>query len=183
MAIQYSKGASTPPLPVGKYAAGIAKIAVLGTHDDPFNAGKTKTEVFFEFAVLNPDTGKTVPLMRTCTPSMFEKSKLVDLIETVDDDFEGKDLNALLGKSLQVRVEHSDKGRAKISKWYPEAQEVPIGETVYFDFDPVDEDALARMPDWVQKKIQDSPEWRAYEKSKDASADLDDALDEIGDLV
>ena len=183
MVITFSKGASAPSIPVGKYPAQISKIGTLGTHPDPFNDGKSKQELYIEFSVLDPETGEVRPLMKTVTLSFHEDSNLTDLVETITDDFEGKGLDQLLGLSCQIKVDHTDKGRAKISKWYPPKDDIDLEiETVYFDFDPVDESALGKMPDWCQKKIQDSPEWAKYLESKDARDDLDDALDDLGDL-
>ena len=184
MAITFNKGVSTPSIPVGKYPAKISKIGTLGTHPDKFDDGKPKPELYIEFSVLDQDTGEVRPLMKTVRLSFHEDSNLTDLIETIADDFEGKGLDQLLGLSCQIKVDHTDKGRAKISKWYPLKDAIDLKvETVYFDFNPVDEDALGKLPDWCQKKIQDSPEWAKYQKSKGASAELDDALDDFGDLA
>jgi hypothetical protein len=182
MAITFNKGVSTPSIPVGKYPAKISKIGTLGTHPDKFDDGKPKPELYIEFSVLDQDTGEVRPLMKTVRLSFHEDSNLTDLIETITDDFEGKGLDQLLGLSCQIKVDHTDKGRAKVSKWYPSKDDIDLEiDPVYFDFDS-DESALAKLPDWVQKKIQDSPEWAKYQKSADSSAELADALDDLGDM-
>ena len=183
MAIKYVKGQKTPPLPAGVYDAVIVEVADIGTSQSVFDPTKERHELYLGVEVVVPDTSKHRKMFKTMTLSFHPDSALTAFIETLfGDDTEEFDLDKLPGTPCQIGVVVKDE-KSRIDAWYPakDTSGVPAQDPVYFDLETLDEDAMSALPEWIQKKIEESNEWKARKRAEqDLKEFNDDIPDDLG---
>ncbi len=117
-------------------------------------------------------------MIKTVTLSFHPDAALTGVMETLfGDAAEGTDLDQLRGKACRVGVSCKE-DKSKIDNWYPAQGPAlePQQDPVYFDLDSRDEDTMSNLPEWVQKRIEESNEWKVLER---AAQDLEEFNDDI----
>lgn len=109
---------------------------------------------------------KPVVIGKKYTFSMYEKANLAKDIEswfgeTQPEDF---DFEECVGKSAQINVIHKISGSwneyAKINSVLSLDEDLePFNETYLFDLDNFDQSIFDKLPEFMQKDIQNSPEY------------------------
>ena len=181
MAIKYRKGAKSEPVPAGVYNAVIVEVADLGTAINIFEPPKERNELYLGVEIEIPGAAKRRKMIRTVTLSFRPDAILTEIMETLyGDEADGMDFDQMLGTACRVGVVCKE-GKSKIDAWY-RAQGIelkPEQDPVYFDFDTCDLDAMSALPEWVQRRIEESNEWKARDRAR---KDLEDFNDDIPDL-
>lgn len=153
------------------------QVVDLGTSDNGFGNLSRKVRIGWELVDQKMKDERPFVIGKFYTLSLHEKSNLrKDLVawrnkEFTKDELAGFALKNLLGAWCTLGIAHvekNDKTRAQItsiagiSKREKEAvKEIkPYNEPVYFDFAEYDQDAFNKIPEWIQKYILESVEWK-----------------------
>jgi hypothetical protein len=196
-----AKGGDFKPLPEGVYVATCYSIIDLGTHvsdkfKDKAGAFKVQRKVLFGWEVPEERIdverdGKSVNLPRAIsrkyTLSLHEKAELRKTLEAwrgkafTAAELEGFDVKAVLGASCQLQVvhEHSEDGKtwANIGAIMalPKGMPRPKAENplTFFSFDDWDKktESIPALPEWVDKILQESEEFKAAQGGTQESAE------------
>ena len=191
MAYEFKQAVFTP-VPEGVHLALIDQFAFIGTCTSPWG---NRDEVFvrWEFPEVRTDNGEPYTLFRTYNASLSEKSNFRKVVETainrrltkMDKPYTFDRVAEWdIGKPVQLHVVHEEKEgkiRAKIEAVIP-ASGVNGAELhfapVFYDVTEHDEDAFAKLSDWLQEKIQAAPEWNPGRKEKEP-LELNDSNEHI----
>lgn len=185
----------TPPVPEGSYPAVCCGLVDIGTQRVSYKDAEREQKqitVMWELVgetIERPD-GTLEPrvISKTYTKSLHERSSLYkDLVSWRGREFTPEELNAfdlrsVLGAPCLLSIVHrkAETGTyANISSIMrlPRGMEAPKGERAPLLFDVEDgaPEELARLPEWLQKRVRDSAEWSAREPASDADfVDADD---------
>ena len=109
---------------------------------------------------------------------------------TQAEDEEGFDPFSMLGKAVIGTIIHkkalsSGKERAEVAAWAPvpegtEIPEAPENKLIKFSWDHFNRDTLLALPDWIQKKIQESSQYKAGINVQMAAQDAGNAAEHPG---
>ena len=195
-------------LAVGQYEGVCYRIVDMGTRmEPPFKEGdkpkkRTTVNITFELPTEKMEDGRPLSISRTYTQSLFESSALrKDLVSWrgknfTPDEEAGFDISNLLGKNALIEVAHTANGKAKIGGIFkPDGgvQETPThNELVAFDMDVYcDEfngnssektkamcDIFDTLPEWQQRDIEDSFEYKAANKNDNATVEEAEVVEE-----
>lgn len=170
-------------VPSGNHIATCYQVIDLGTVEGQYEGQPTfkrKVRLTFELPnelrVFKPENGKQpMVISREFTFSMHENSALRPFIQswigkTINDDDARKfDFSSLCGMSGLLNVLHkneSGKTFANISTMTPLIAGMPSPapinpQTIIFldDFENFNWDGYNALPEWLQKKVAESPEW------------------------
>jgi hypothetical protein len=112
--------------------------------------------------------GRPFTISRQFTASLHRQSALRPFLETwrgspfTKEQLQGFDLQDMLGKACQILVQHQpssdgSKTFANVASALPLAKDAkpiePQNELIYFDMENPDMAAKAKLPEWIQKKI------------------------------
>ena len=192
-------------LAVGQYEGVCYRIVDMGTRmEPPFKEGdkpkkRTTVNITFELPNEKMEDGRPLSISRTYTQSLFESSALrKDLVSWrgknfTPDEEAGFDISNLLGKNALIEVAHTVNGKAKIGGIFkPDCgvQDTPThNELTAFDMDVYcDEfngnssdktkamcDVFESLPEWQQKDIEDSFEYKAANEGNNESKEVEEA--------
>jgi hypothetical protein len=170
-------------VPSGNHIATCYQVIDLGTIEGQWEGQPTfkrKVRLTFELPnelrVFNPDNGKQpMVISREFTLSMHENSVLRPFIQSWigktmnDDDARKFDISSLCGMSGLLNIIHASKdGKtyANISTMTPLIAGMPAPapinpQTIIFldDFENFNWDGYNDLPEFMQKKVAESPEW------------------------
>lgn len=178
-----SAGNSQPRLlpPAGTHIARSYQILDLGTHDREWKGKHRKSheiriswELPLEKAVFDPDKGEQpFSISKTYTLSLNEKANLRHDLENwrgrpfTEEELEAFDVAKVLGVACMVTVTHVTKGDKTYANVTavtatPKGYPVPaaINKPVEFSLDDHDEAVFRALPEFLQKIIQESDEWK-----------------------
>jgi hypothetical protein len=200
-------------VPAGTHFARIFKIIDLGSQKDEYmgvdRGFKRVFSISFEFPkithIFKEEKGKQ-PLARSkdfkfsfTSKDSTVKSALTELVEAVGDDpyKGGYNIFSLLGKPLQVKVEHKlDKNEIErdrisgFSKLSDEQQEmadlkpeiysqVNDSQYLYLELSSFDQEIFDNLPKWIKEKIESSKEYQELNKTLKPVLNTDEDLPEI----
>ena len=158
-------------IPVGTYQARIIGIVELGFQETTYKGKyKRQRQVAFLFDVYENQTAKPVVIGKSYTMSICENANLRKAINSIrgrdftEEELGDWDLKQLLDMPCTVSVGQYEKNGFKNAKIVQvgmpvEGSTVPEStkEHIYFDMDDYDTwKSFARMPKWVQLKINNS---------------------------
>lgn len=180
--VKDSGGSKFPPLPAGSYSAMCYGIVGLGTTFNP-TFGNHQTKVMFMWELPEERVeidGESVPrtITETYTMSLNEKGNLRKMLEGwrgvpfSPEELKGFGLSKVLGKpclvSTILKAKQNGDEFAKISSItrLPKGMPVPTrceNDIILWDIaNPECSLAeMAKLPEWVQKRIHESDEYRA----------------------
>lgn len=177
------KPTSTRPLPPdGMHVARCYSMIDLGTHETTGAFGTKRQrkirlsfELPTELCVFSEEKGEQpFTIHQTFTFSMHEKAALRKFLTTwrgkafTDEEANAFDVAKLLNVPAYINIVHQERGDktyaniANANK-LPKGTTCPerINEAVEFSLDTYDEEIYAGFPEWLQKEIADSEEYRA----------------------
>lgn len=151
-------------------------IVVLGLQIGEYKGKKTlsqKVQIFFKLNNFFWLIGKLYTL------SMGQQANLRRDLENWFGPFESDDaanefdLEQILGKRCCVDITHkpgASRTYANIQRILPPAEEgdaevIPENELFCFDIHSPDMEVFARLPAWVQRQLEDSPEWGVHQQA------------------
>jgi hypothetical protein len=167
-------------IPAGTHLAVLYSIVDLGTQEntfDPTNGPKRMVRLTWEFPKKRADfDGQSNPLVlsKELSFSMFEKATLRKIVEAmIGESLSDKaaydfDFNKILGAGCLISVKHiKSKDGTKTYNSYSGCTPLmegmttpkPENKTTIYSVDEGESAVFASLPEWLQKKIQDSPEW------------------------
>ena len=202
MSLFASAAAATkfPPIEQGTYPAICTALVDIGNqYSEKFDKSTHKVVIQWEIPseVIDTDDGqKTRVQSETYTLSLNEKAALRKVLESwrgrqfTEEELKRFDLRNILGVPCLITIIHRDSPNgntyanvssvSKMPKGFPN----PAGTIVPWSFDLDDPDALEKigeLPGWLQKRVEASEEYKAYQVKKeldpDTYAEVDD--DEI----
>lgn len=188
-----------PPIPEGSYPAVCCGLVCIGTQRVSYKDAEKEQK---QITVMWELVGETVELSdgsveprtisKTYTQSLHERSSLYkDLVSWRGREFTGEELNAFDLRSvlrapclLSIVHRKTENGvYANISSIMrlPRGMEAPKGERepILFDVEECETGELSKLPEWLQKRVRESAEWKS--KGLDA-ADFVDDTDDDGEL-
>lgn len=175
----------------GSHSAVCYKIVDVGTQEDNYQGKKTSARKAYIFWELSDRTseGQRFSVFQSYTLSMGKKANLRKLINNwrgtplTDEQAEAFQMEKLLGAFCIVKlVEKNDKiyvasggdgvGHLEQKLWPVMPPIEPENEKSIFSLDPGEFDIVAfhALPEWLKKKIIQSPEWDALQKAKNEAA-------------
>jgi hypothetical protein len=187
----------TPP-PAGNHLAICTGVVELGLQPGSAQFPDPKHQVYIRFELPDVPTSEEnpAPMMtgRTFTASMNEKANLRKFIESwfskpfaSDTAAERFDLKDLMGRRCLLNITHKErdgKTRAKVENATPlpkgmSSTQHQHNANVYYSLEESSEADLARVPEWLQKKINErlaQPGGLAKAKPVDTGDDPDDLI-------
>lgn len=168
------------PAPAGNHVARCFSIVDLGTQKREFNGEVKHTrqvKVTWELptekkSFKDGDPERPYVVSRDYTPSLNPKSRLKQDLESwrgkpfTAEELEGFDLANILDKTCLLNVIHNERGYAEIASISPIVKGVSVperhNELVNFDLTNFDMAVFNKLPEFVRKKIQDSPEYKKH---------------------
>ena len=183
--------ASGPSVEAGLHPAVCVGLFDIGTHvDEQFGKAKRKYVLQFELPDQPPVKRDGQPdeprcLSKTLTASMHPKGQLRPMVESwfgkafpSDEAANTFDVSKLVGRACQINVVHQvkgDKTYANIGSVLPApkgqqiaAKSVPTTFTVT-QLDHPDDLKAAELPEWLEKKVVNSEEWKKLLHSQSGS--------------
>lgn len=206
-----SAGGDFEIAPEGVFLARCYKMVDVGTQEETGAFGtKQNRKVYFWWELLQDDDGESVlmedgqpfSIMNSYKLSMHQKSNLRKHVDSwrgkklTEEEAADFDITVLLDKYCKIQVTHStskdgQKTYANIeaimtTKKKPEG----VNEISAFSIENPDMDVFNDLPEWIQNKIEDAPEWSDAEvevpekpaanaKKKAVAANSNDDDDEI----
>jgi hypothetical protein len=169
--------------PEGMYDAICLWVLDLGTHDDPYNRGKTKNKIFWSFEL--PTYRVTVDRdgvqkevagtqSRFLNNSLGKKADMRKLLESwrgqgfTAEELKGFKYKTLVGVPCQLLIKHVEKQDGSIKDEITDILKPseagkamkPEGKLTYFDFDE-DEPWPEHIPDGITKIAMESYDWKS----------------------
>lgn len=185
LTVKRKKENRVPPVAGGSYAAACVGIIDIGEQYEKFKdekQGKYVSKVIFLFELLGETVnvdGEHKPrwLSMEMTQSLHERSKLYKTLTAwlgrplTEDELSlegsGFDLTQMLGKNCLLSVSLEEKDSEQYNKitgamGVPKSLQVgkPESELLLFDIDDRDEAVFAKLPEWIQKKIEKSTQYQ-----------------------
>ena len=192
----------TPLIPEGSYPAVCCGLVDIGTqHVNYKDAEKEQKQITVMWELVGetierPDgTSEARAISKTYTKSLSERSSLYkDLVSWRGREFTAEEMNAfdlrsVLGAPCLLSIVHrkTDNGTyANISgiMRLPRGMEPPKGErkALLFDVEDCVPEELARLPEWLQKRVRESAEWKAKDLGAGDFVDAGDFTDDDGEV-
>lgn len=169
--------------PSGNHVARCYSMVEIGTVTDdymgvPKSLPKVRIswELPYKKKVFNPENGEQpFSVNKEYTISMHEKSNLRQDLESwrgkgfTDQEAKGFDITKLLGKSCMLNVIHnvskSGNPYAAIASITPMPEGITcpdqINKTFELSYSNWDESKFLGLPDWIKKKMEDTPEYKS----------------------
>ncbi len=152
--------------PQGTHLGRCYQIIDMGIQDTPFGA-KHKIRIGWELPTELMEDGRPFVIGKEYTLSLHADSNLTkDLIawrgkSFTDEELAGFDVSKVIGAPCMVTVIH---GTTKAGKAFagvagitscPKGIQVPtaVNESVIFSLETPDEEAFAKIPEWIQKRV------------------------------
>lgn len=176
MIVSETGGGSFPQAPIGLEPARCYGVVDIGTHANNIDGKKSRQLVLmFELTDAKIEDGgdhdgEPFRLSMFYTASLHEKAKLRKHLESwrgrefTPEELAGFDLNKLLGAPCTLNlVTKNEKTRIDSVMAVRKGEKVaPItAPLVSFGLADFDAAVFASLPEWLQKKIQESPEYKA----------------------
>lgn len=183
--VKRKKANRVPPVSGGSYASACIGIIDIGEQYEKFKdekQGRYCSKVIFLFELLGETVdvdGEQKPrwLSMETTQSLHERAKLYKTLTAwlgrplTEDELSltgsGFDLSQMLGKNCLLSVSLEEKDGDQYNKiigvmGVPKGLKVgkPESETLLFDIDDWDEEVFAKLPEWIQKKIEKSTQYQ-----------------------
>lgn len=187
IAKQTSGGSKFPPISEGTHTAICYSLVDIGVQKIVYDkTERTADQVVIAWelpdeVVETQDGPVTRTISKTYTKSLHEKSGLrKDLKswrgrEFTDEELEGFDLKNIVGAPCLINIVHTTKNQntyANISSIMalPKGMERPklSLEKLIFDMDEATDDDVAKLPEWLQKKVRNSVTWQERMLERDA---------------
>jgi hypothetical protein len=167
--IASDKGGNFERCPEGNHIARCYHVVDLGLQATPWGP-KQKVRIAFELPnELMKDgenEGKPFSVASNYTLSLNEKANLRKHLEAwrgksfTDEELQGFDIKTVLGHPCMIQVIHNTKGDrtyANIASiaTLPKGMEAPaaVNEPLYVNAETITDEELAKLPEWLQKKI------------------------------
>ena len=169
-------------MPTGNFVARCIGVFHIGTHS-PINfrtqppENKRQIVLMWETPTELRKDGKPFTPVKWYTESLSEKSNLSGDLEnwfakkfSAEQRRTGFDTAKLLGHACVLCMVESDKNADRINvgsvTGVMKGLEVPqpVNETLYYCVDEHTDEAFAALPEWLQKKVADSAEYKAMFK-------------------
>lgn len=183
MSLRATVKKSYPPVKTGTYPAICICVVDLGHQLNKFN-GREQARILFTWEIPSQTIevdGEPKPrwVSRELTSTLDDRGNLKPILEAWTGaavSAESFDVSALLGRSclVSVSVKQSANGTARNEVTgvmaLPEGMERPTteNELVLFDFDHYSEEALNALPEWVQRRVKESREYREMHTPEEA---------------
>lgn len=183
--VKRKKANRVPPVAGGSYASSCVGIIDIGEQYEKYKdekQGKYCSKVIFLFELLGETVnvdGEQKPrwLSMEMTQSLHERAKLYKTLTAwlgrplTEDELSlsgnGFDLTQMLGKNCLLSVSLEEKDSEQYNKitgvmGVPKGLKVgsPESEMLLFDIDDRDEEVFAKLPEWIQKKIEKSTQYQ-----------------------
>jgi hypothetical protein len=193
-----AKGGNFKQVPAGNYVARCYQLIDMGTQtSEKFGNATHKVRIGWEILDTDADgqpltidrDGQAFPMTVSAdyTLSLNEKASLRKMLASwrgrdfTPDELKGFDVSKLLGAYCMVNVTQSEgregKTYANVSTVTPLpkalAASKPAGvhKMQQLDLDKPDLDVFDSLPEFIQQRIQASPEWAAWERKNRTAAD------------
>lgn len=183
--------------PAGNHLAVCFQLVDLGTQKTNY-LGQVKHQHKIRIAWEIPDElmedGRPFMISNEYTFSMYDKAKLRHHLESwrgrpfVESDFETFDLKNILGTACLLNVVHNKSENGKTYANISAVAALPKGTTkpnqlvnaiLYFSFDEPAANVFDSMPEWMQQKIAQSPEYQAWQNPGESQEVADDQNQEV----
>lgn len=183
-------------------------VADLGTQETEYQGKKGfKRQLMMAFELpsqLHTETGKPlIQYTRRFTASLSEQSALRPFLQAwrgqkfSDSEITKFSAKALLGKGAMLQIAHSEKNGKKRSQimsimGLPAGTKVaaPVNEALYFSIDDSKDEDFAKLPEWIQKILAASTEFKGraqpgrYSEPGGATAPVSGGkFDDMGDDI
>ena len=185
LTVKRKKANRIPPVPGGSYISACIGIIDVGEQYDKFpgeKQGKYASKVIFLFELVGETVevdGEQKPrwLSLEMTQSLHERAALYKTLTAwlgrplTEDELSiegcGFDLAQMLGKNCMLSVSLNEKDGEQYNKitgvmGVPKGLQIskPESEPLLFDIDDRDEAVFAKLPEWIQKKIEKSTQYQ-----------------------
>lgn len=157
----------------GSYAATCYGVIDIGTqHDEYQGKANNRRQVILRWELEQfMSDGRPFSVLAYYTASLNEKANLRKHLEAWRGEAfkpeqikDGFDLRKLLGAPCMLSIIKTDTGKTKVGAVLKLPKTMPKPEKhnapVYFSLDEFSEEAWAVQPEWLQKKIAQSPEYQ-----------------------
>jgi len=169
-------GSDFPSCPAGTHVARCRWVVDIGTQEGQFGA-KHQCIIGWELPhcliVDGERKGEPYFLSTYYTMSLHEKANLRQDLEAwrgqdfTEEELDGFDLKTIAGVPCLLSVIHKEKKAGGKAARVGGVMALPSGTVcpdavnpeIIWDFDKPDDNALDALPEWVQKKIKEAPEW------------------------
>lgn len=182
-----NKGGDFELVPAGVYLARCFKMIDLGTQTEESKKFGTKTarKIMLYWELLQDDDGNPVTMKdgrpfsisNTYTWSMHKKATLRSVLNAwrgepfTEDEANEFEISKLLDKFCKLQVVHNksgDKTYANVGTIMSTNKTAEgVNDLVSFSVDDPDMEVFESLPEWIQQKIEDSPEWDSEEPKAD----------------
>ena len=172
------------PAPVGTHMARVASLLDMGTQDTKWG-DKRQVRVSFELLGQNKEIEidgekKTIPfyVSKTSTLSMNERAFLRQVTDCTlntgtlkPEEAEMVAVEEILGKALLVTVEHYEGSDGNTYAGIKNISSLPTGsgepaemegDKMYFSFDDSSQEDFDKLPEWLQNKLKETPEYKVF---------------------
>lgn len=196
--VKADSGGAGTQAPEGVHRAVCVGVYDVGTQPsfDPKYKPKRRVVLVWELPdELLPD-GRPFVVSAEYTQSLHEMARLRNVLETwrgrpfTDPELNGFDLIDLLGKPCQLQVQTNERGYANVAAVIRFAKGMqPIKEThnplTHFGLDEQRRPVMFpdAMPEWIRKKVRQSPEYTAIDLADVEDVEDDDDLAEADDDI
>lgn len=179
--VKETGGSNFELIPADNHVAMCYQIIDLGTQKKVFK-GKEKLQrvvrIIFELPELQKEfvAGeglKPFSISREFTASLNKEATLRKILESwrgkvfTEEELKSFELNKILGKPCLLQVVHTEDGKYanidNISKC-PKSLVAPaktVNPCLEFSLDDYNEEVFLKLPEYIQNKIKESPEWKA----------------------
>jgi hypothetical protein len=171
--------------PAGNHLARCYQVIDLGTQIADFGEGPkqlSKILIGWELSQELMEDGRPFGISKSYTLSLNDNATLRKDLESwrgrpfTDEELSGFHLHNILGKGCMLNVIHKEKNgksRPNVStvNVLPKGIEAPAphNSIVSFDLDDFHQETFDRLPEWIRKTIEKSPEYQAIQAAKGGS--------------
>lgn len=172
MFVSEKSGGNFPQVEPGMHAATCYGVIDLGTQPGGEFKPQRKVLIMWELNERIPDgehEGEPYRLSKFYTASLNEKAGLrKDLQSWRGRPFSQQELVKfnlanLIGVPALLNVSHGDNGKARIESVNPMIKGAKVetlqADRIHLDLDDYDAEAFSRLPEWIRKKVEVSPEY------------------------
>jgi hypothetical protein len=177
-------GENFEPIPEGVHIARCTGLIDLGMqYSEQYKKSSHRAMIMWEFVDETYENEEKEIKCKTITKeyglSLHEKSNLTKVLEAwrglrfTEEELKGFDLNKILGKACQIQIIHTvkgDKTYANIAAIMalPKGLKVePPKSTLVYDLDiPSAVEEITKLPEWIQKKVMESENWKELTNDK-----------------
>lgn len=165
--------------PIGVHTATCYQVIDLGSQIKEFNGEKKvnrEIRVTWELPEALMADGKPFSISKFYTYSSHEKSNLLKDLNAwrgkpfTKEDFGTFDLTKLLGKSCNIQISHTEKGKAKVSTVMAlkagEKAPALVNKPLWLSLDKFDQTVFDSLSEFLRTTIAASPEYRELKGMK-----------------